>query len=57
MIERQKDSEVGEVDKRGEMTPWLENKELKKERWNEIFEEKREQERETDVTFTNCREW
>ncbi len=30
MIEGQKDSETGEVDKGGEMTPWLKKEEMKK---------------------------
>ncbi len=34
MIEGQKDSQAGEVDKGGERTPWFKKEELtKKERW------------------------
>ncbi len=61
MIEGQKDSEAGEVYKGGERTPWLKKNELKKKKGGgytiEIVQEKTEQEIETDVTFTNCREW
>ena len=61
MIEGQKDSETGEVDKGGERTPWLKKKELKKKKGGgykiQIVQEKIEQERETDVTLTNAREW
>ena len=33
MIEGQKDSETGEVDKGGERTPWPKKEEMKKEVW------------------------
>ena len=52
MIEGQKDSEAGEVDNAGDR--WAE-----KESWgyrHQIVQEKIEQERESDVTLTNCRE-
>ena len=58
MIEGQKYSDVWEVDKGGERTPWLKKKELEKKKGegyrNEMVQEKMEQERETDVTLTNC---
>ena len=60
MIEGQKDSEAGEVDKGGERTPLLKKEEMKKKKGgryrNEIVQEKIEQESESDVILTNCRE-
>ncbi len=44
MIEGQKDSEAGEVDKKGDRYR------------NEAVQEKIQQKSETDVTLTNCRE-
>ncbi len=56
MIEEWRESEAGEIEQGGKGTPWLKKKELKMERKGirkaEIVQEKREQQRETDVTST-----